>query len=99
LLGAVGPLQFDVLRHRLLSEYGAECRLETAAWSIVRWLPAMTEAERSRMMLVTGVGQATDAEGRPVLLFDGAWALRYFTDKHRDIVLSETVPQVGVDAA
>jgi peptide chain release factor 3 len=99
LLGAVGPLQFDVLRHRLLSEYGAECRLETATWSIVRWLPAMTEAERSQMMLVTGVGRATDAEGRPVLLFDSAWALRYFTEKHRDIALSETAPQGGVDAA
>ena len=98
LLGAVGPLQFDVLRHRLLSEYGAECRLETATWSIVRWLPAMTEAERSRMMLVTGVGRATDAEGRPVLLFDSAWALRYFTEKHRDIPLSATAPQGGVDA-
>jgi peptide subunit release factor RF-3 len=45
------------------------------------------------------VGQATDAEGRPVLLFDSAWALRYFTDKHRDIALSETAPQGGGDAA
>jgi peptide subunit release factor RF-3 len=51
------------------------------------------------MMLVTGVGRATDAEGRPVLLFDSAWALRYFTEKHRDIALSETAPQSGVDAA
>jgi peptide subunit release factor RF-3 len=50
-------------------------------------------------MLVSGVGQATDAEGRPVLLFDSAWALRYFTDKHRDIALSETAPQGGGDAA
>ena len=65
----------------------------------MRWLPAMTEEERSRMMLVTGVGRATDAEGRPVLLFDSAWALRYFTEKHPDIALSETAPQVGMDAA
>ena len=95
LLGAVGPLQFDVLRHRLLSEYGAECRLETSAWNMVRWLPAMTAAENSLLMLPTGVVRATDEENRPVLLFDTAWALRYFTEKHRDVTLSETAPQGG----
>ncbi len=35
LLGAVGPLQFDVLKYRLESEYGADCRMESAPWSIV----------------------------------------------------------------
>jgi peptide chain release factor 3 len=93
LLGAVGPLQFDVLCHRLLSEYGAECRLETATWSIVRWLPEITPTEKSLLMLPTGVARATDGEDRPVLLFDSSWALRYFTEKHGDIVLSETAPQ------
>src|SRR4051812_26466500 len=38
LLGAVGPLQFDVLKYRLESEYGADCRLESAPWTIVRWI-------------------------------------------------------------
>jgi len=76
-----------------LSEYGAECRLETATWSMVRRLPEMTDAEQSQMLIPTGVVRAADAEGRPVLLFDSAWALRYFTDKHRDIALSETAPQ------
>jgi hypothetical protein len=33
-----------------------------------------------------------------VLLFDSAWALRYFTEKHHDIALSETAPQGVVDA-
>ena len=38
LLGAVGPLQFDVLKYRIETEYGAECRLESAPWSIARWV-------------------------------------------------------------
>ena len=99
LLGAVGPLQFDVLRHRLLSEYGAECRLETSTWNMVRWLPEMTETEKSLLMLPTGVVRATDEEDRPVLLLDSAWALRYFTEKHGAIVLSETVPLGRVEPA
>ena len=93
LLGAVGPLQFDVLRHRLLSEYGAECRLETASWNLVRWLPAMTALENSLLMLPTGVVRASDEDNRTVLLFDSAWALRYFTEKHAHITLAETAPQ------
>jgi hypothetical protein len=32
-------------------------------------------------------------------LFDSAWALRYFTEKHGDIVLSETVPLGRVETA
>jgi peptide chain release factor 3 len=38
LLGAVGPLQFEVLKYRLESEYGAECRVEMSNWKIVRWM-------------------------------------------------------------
>src|SRR5262247_1727338 len=38
LLGAVGPLQFDVLQYRLESEYGAKSRMETAPWSQIRWV-------------------------------------------------------------
>ena len=84
-----------MLRHRLLSEYGAECRLETASWNLVRWLPAMTALENSLLMLPTGVVRASDEDNRTVLLFDSAWALRYFTEKHAHITLAETAPQGG----
>ncbi|MFN0125929.1 MAG: peptide chain release factor 3 [Verrucomicrobiales bacterium] len=49
LLGAVGPLQFDVLKYRIETEYGADCRLENASWSLARWIrekpPAHTAAD------------------------------------------------------
>ena len=38
LLGAVGPLQFEVLQYRLEGEYAAETRIEQASWNIARWL-------------------------------------------------------------
>ena len=38
LLGAVGPLQFDVLQYRLESEYGAKSRMEAAPWSQILWV-------------------------------------------------------------
>jgi peptide chain release factor 3 len=95
LLGAVGPLQFDVLRHRLLTEYGAECRLETAGWSMVRWLPGPASLESPKMLLPTGVARATDAENRPVLLFDSEWALKFFRQKHPGVELGQIAPPHG----
>src|SRR5260221_4350522 len=40
LLGAVGPLQFEVVQYRMQSEYGAESRLEHGPWKILRWIAA-----------------------------------------------------------
>ncbi|MGH7969371.1 MAG: peptide chain release factor 3, partial [Limisphaerales bacterium] len=37
LLGAVGPLQFEVVQYRMQTEYGAESRLEQALWKVLRW--------------------------------------------------------------
>ena len=90
LLGAVGPLQFDVLRYRLETEYGAECRVEPAGWNIVRWLAEAEAAKGQRLMLPTGAVKATDADGSPVLLFDSAWSLRHFSENHEKVVLSES---------
>src|ERR1043165_8349385 len=41
LLGAVGPLQFEVVQYRMQTEYGADNRLEHAPWKVLRW--AITE--------------------------------------------------------
>ena len=38
ILGAVGVLQFDVVAHRLLTEYGVECGFENIQVSTARWL-------------------------------------------------------------
>src|SRR5207302_4513955 len=38
LLGAVGPLQFEVVQYRMQTEYGAESRLEPGPWKILRWV-------------------------------------------------------------
>ena len=38
LLGAFGQLQFEVVSHRLQTEYGAEVRLLPARYSLARWV-------------------------------------------------------------
>src|SRR5690606_39003443 len=38
LLGAVGQLQFEVVAHRLKTEYGVEARLMPSRYSLARWI-------------------------------------------------------------
>ena len=93
LLAAVGPLQFEVVQYRLQSEYGAESRLETAAWDRARWLPPDLEPARlGELVLPTGVALAEDTAGLPLVLFPNEWSLRYFTDRNAGVELLLTPP-------
>jgi peptide chain release factor 3 len=43
ILGAVGPLQFDVVAHRLRDEYKVECQFETINVATARWVECNDE--------------------------------------------------------
>jgi len=91
LLGAVGPLQFEVLQYRLESEYGAPCRVENASWSMARWLRlrAGSSGSLDDMTVPTGCARARDVSGQEVILIGSAWALDYFREKNPDLELSD----------
>jgi peptide chain release factor 3 len=83
LLAAVGPLQFEVIRYRLETEYGAETRAEPAPWKILRWVSPRTGYEPLHaMVLPTGCQLAMTREGQRVLLFHSDWELKYFAEKN-----------------
>jgi peptide chain release factor 3 len=87
LLGAAGPLQFDVVQYRLESEYGAHTNWNLAPWKQARWLDPETSAEN--LMLPTGAQMVLDAQQQRVLLFRDDWTRRYFQEKNPDAVLSK----------
>jgi peptide chain release factor 3 len=92
LLGAVGPLQFEVLQHRLENEYAAETRLEPANWSLARWLKPKDGdplAPDARPALSLGTVLARDANGWLVALLPSEWALKTFVDKNGDWTISD----------
>ena len=89
LLGAVGPLQFEIVQYRLESEYGATSRIESAPWKVTRWLdPALAPDD---VRVPYNCQLATDTEERPVLLFPSERSLRYFLERHDDVRL-DSVP-------
>ena len=103
LLGAVGPLQFEVMQYRLESEYSADCRVEPAAWQYVRWpLDKDTGApitERPDLMLPTGCALARDAFGQWVALLPSAWTAAYLEEKNPGFAFIATPPSAsGMEA-
>ena len=92
LLGAVGPLQFEVLQYRLEGEYAAETRIEQANWSLARWLrPKEGDplAPDARPSLSLGAALARDSNGWLVALLPSEWALKTFSDKNEEWIISE----------
>ncbi len=94
LLGAVGPLQFEVLQYRLETEYGATTRLEPAPWSLLRWIdPA--GAPVTPEMLPSSCRLALDTHQRPVALFSAEWELKFFVEKNPQVVLHKLPSSLG----
>jgi peptide chain release factor 3 len=91
LLGAVGPLQFEVVQYRLKTEYGAESQLETAPWQHIRWL-ARRDGEpldEAAIALPTSTVLARDGDDRPVVLLADTWPLKFFGERNPDLEMSE----------
>src|SRR5690606_6280473 len=68
LLGAVGPLQFEVVAHRLRYEYGCEARLLPARYVGARWVTADDPRELKRFLEANAHRVAHDAVDAPAFL-------------------------------
>ncbi|PYE54194.1 peptide chain release factor 3 [Deinococcus yavapaiensis] len=79
LLGAVGPLQFEVFQHRLREEYNVDVELNVTSYQLVRWLAGDT-SEVARF-----ARNVEDDEGRPVMLFRSKYDLEYTQRNHPGI--------------
>ncbi len=61
LLGAVGQLQFEVVQHRLKTEYDCDVRLEGCQYTGARWITADTPAELREFEAAYPLRMAHDA--------------------------------------
>ncbi len=95
LLGAVGPLQFEVLQYRLESEYAADTRLEPADWSLARWVFPKQPGEPAMPSLPLGATLVRDASDQLVALFPSEWALKTFHEKNHDWITRDGFGGVG----
>jgi peptide chain release factor 3 len=89
-LAAVGRLQFEVVQARLQSEYSVETQIEhLMEYTHARWLVG-EPADLEKTEWIVNARKAEDADGRPVALIKGEWALNYMVEKNPHIRLQDT---------
>ena len=88
ILGAMGPLQFDVMQHRLKSEYGVDLKLGKLPYTIARWPLEGFEPDDFRYS--ERIKVVRDRDDRWALLAHNSWDLDRLRDRNDSIVLSET---------
>ncbi len=85
IIGTVGALQFEVIQHRLLHEYGASCRYEHITLFKTAWITSKKKAALDEFVSRKGSSLAVDKEGRLVFLAESKYALDLAMDKYKDI--------------
>jgi peptide chain release factor 3 len=96
LLGAVGPLQFEVLQARLISEYQVETRLEQPSWSIVQWFeekepdPSRRDLDPPKVQLPSGCVIARDQDGQWVVLLPAKYLIGMLQDRNDHLTFRDS---------
>ena len=87
LLGAVGPLQYDVLQYRLKEEYKSDTRLEMMPWKVLRWAGPDLSLDVLKKSLPFDAVLAKDDMKRNVILFESDWSFTHFSENNPSIKL------------
>jgi peptide chain release factor 3 len=85
MLGAIGQLQFEVVLHRLKSEYGVDARLEPCRFTIARWITSDNKDALERFIASEPLRIAYDVVGAPAFLAQYSSDLRVAQERVPDI--------------
>ncbi|CAN5855133.1 hypothetical protein BH24CHL6_BH24CHL6_15100 [soil metagenome] len=90
IVGAVGPLQLEVMSERMAGEFGCPVRVDAAAYEVARWI------ESDSVPLVParrGVLLVSDGAGRHLVLFANRYALQSVEQALPDLELLTEPPE------
>ncbi|KAA0889602.1 peptide chain release factor 3 [Pusillimonas sp. ANT_WB101] len=85
LLGAVGQLQFEVVAHRLKTEYGADARMMPSRYNLARWFTAEDPKILRKFMNANAANIAYDVVDAPAFLATSPAQLRVAQELYPDI--------------
>lgn len=80
LLGTVGVLQFEVVKHRMMAEYNVDMNYTGVPYHNARWLPE-DDAIIDKLKNAFSTHVTYDLENNPIVLFDSAYALTQAIEK------------------
>ncbi len=75
IVGAVGPLQFEVMADRIRTEYDVPVHFEPTSLYTARWIEADDGLELKKFVAANKASLAEDHDGEPVFLARNAWHL------------------------
>ena len=85
IIGTVGQLQFEVIQHRLLYEYGAKCRYEDIKLYKTCWITSENKEVLNDFIERKARNMAVDKQGRNVFLAESPFALQMAQEKYPEI--------------
>src|SRR5262249_11246697 len=89
LVGVVGALQLDVLKARLVTEYGLETDWTMPEFQLARWIRADNRNTLDRFVNRYLSSIAEDFDGDPVFLARSAFDLEYTGEHNQDIFFAD----------
>lgn len=87
-IGVVGALQFEVLEHRLKSEYGVDLRIQPLSYRHARWI-CNDISEPKKLSLTSSTGIVQDKDDRYVLLFENEWSINWALERNKGLELTD----------
>lgn len=95
LLGAVGQLQFEVVAHRLKTEYGVDARLTPSRYTMARWVTAENPKTLQKFIDANVAHIAYDVVDAVAFLASSSAQLRVTQDLYPDITFHNMREHVG----
>ncbi|MCB1783084.1 MAG: peptide chain release factor 3 [Alphaproteobacteria bacterium] len=89
-VGVVGPLQFDVLKDRIRTEYEIPVKFEQTSLYTARWLTCDDAVKLKKFIDANQSAIANDHDGDPVFMARNAWHLSDAEEKNPDIRFAAT---------
>jgi peptide chain release factor 3 len=89
IVGAVGPLQFEVMADRLANEYQLDVIFEPSPYAEARWL-AGERADVEDFQGKHRSAMATDIDEQPVFLAKSAWEISYVSERFPKIAFERS---------
>ncbi|MGD0035823.1 MAG: peptide chain release factor 3 [Bacteroidota bacterium] len=74
IVGTVGEMQFEVIKFRLLHEYGADCDIQSMNIYKAFWFTSSNEEQLERFQDLQNYHIAYDRDDHPVFLAEGIWS-------------------------
>lgn len=90
ILGAVGVLQFEVVKHRLETEYNVRGDYESFSFVGVRWLKFENDIQKDKFIQKNGNNIVYDNKDRPCFGVRSEWDLKLVMEKNEGVEFYST---------